>query len=72
MNARSFFLASTLTAMTLIAAAMLIVGLRQAAATPQFSQQTSLPCTQCHANPAGGKDLKAFGQKFKANGNKVK
>ena len=29
-------------------------------------------CGQCHANPAGGGKLKGFGEKFKANGNKVK
>jgi hypothetical protein len=27
---------------------------------------------QCHTNPAGGGKLKAFGEKFKANGFKVK
>ena len=45
---------------------------RDAAAKPEFSGQTGLPCGQCHANPAGGGDLKAFGKKFKANGYKVK
>ena len=45
---------------------------RQASAKPEFSAQTGLPCGQCHSNPAGGGDLKAFGKKFKANGNKVK
>jgi hypothetical protein len=45
---------------------------RPADATPQFAQQTKLPCGQCHANPSGGGALKSFGQKFKANGYKVK
>ena len=45
---------------------------RQAAAKPEFAAQTGMPCGQCHSNPAGGGDLKAFGKKFKANGNKVK
>jgi hypothetical protein len=30
-----------------------------------------LPCGQCHTNPAGGGKLKALGEKFKANGNKM-
>lgn len=45
---------------------------RQAAAKPEFAAQTGLPCGQCHSNPAGGGKLKAFGEKFKANGFKVK
>jgi len=45
---------------------------RHAAAKPEYSAQTSLPCGQCHTNPAGGGKLKAFGEKFKANGHKVK
>jgi len=44
---------------------------RQAAALPVYSQQTNLPCSQCHVNPAGGKDLTDFGKKFQANGNKL-
>jgi len=40
-------------------------------ATPQFAQQTSKPCGQCHENAAGGGKLKPFGEKFKANGNKL-
>jgi hypothetical protein len=40
-------------------------------AKAEFSAQTKLPCGQCHANPAGGGKLKAFGEKFKANGNKL-
>jgi hypothetical protein len=40
-------------------------------AKPEFSAQTKLPCGQCHTNPAGGGKLKSFGEKFKANGNKL-
>jgi len=50
----------------------LTVAPRHAAAKPEFAGQTGLPCGQCHSNPAGGGKLKAFGEKFKANGNKVK
>ena len=44
---------------------------RQAKALPAYAQQTNLPCSQCHVNPAGGKDLTDFGKKFQANGNKL-
>jgi hypothetical protein len=40
-------------------------------AKSEFSAQTKLPCGQCHSNPAGGGKLKSFGEKFKANGNKL-
>ncbi len=53
----------------LIGASML--GPRQAKATPSFSQQTGLPCGQCHDNQAGGGKLKTFGEEFRANGNKI-
>jgi len=56
----------------LVAAAMLVATPREASAKPEFAAQTGLPCGQCHANPAGGGKLKSFGEKFKANGNKVK
>jgi hypothetical protein len=45
---------------------------QQAAAKPEFAAQTKLPCGQCHVNPGGSGALKGFGQKFKANGYKVK
>jgi len=59
------------------AAAILIVGTLSvtvsgpASATPQFAAATGKPCGQCHQNPAGGGKLKPFGEKFKANGNKL-
>ena len=44
-----------------------------ALATPAFTAQTKLPCTQCHTSAAGGADkLTDFGKSFKANGNKLK
>ena len=42
-----------------------------AAALPVYAQQTNLPCSQCHVNPAGGTDLTDFGKKFQANGHKL-
>jgi hypothetical protein len=59
-------------AATLFAAAMLVATPREASAKPEFAAQTGMPCGQCHSNPAGGGKLKGFGEKFKANGNKVK
>ncbi|MGE5772997.1 MAG: hypothetical protein ACM3Z4_13345 [Hyphomicrobiales bacterium] len=59
-------------AAVLFAGATALVGTTPANAKPEFSAQTKLPCGQCHANPAGGGKLKAFGEKFKANGFKVK
>jgi len=56
----------------LIASAVLVATPREASAKPEFAAQTGMPCGQCHANPAGGGKLKGFGEKFKANGNKVK
>ena len=42
-------------------------------ATPAFTAQTKLPCTQCHTAPTGGADkLTDFGKEFQANGNKLK
>lgn len=64
--------ASALAVTTLFGAAMLIASSVGVSAKPEFTQQTKLPCGQCHSNPAGGGKLKAFGEKFKANGNKVK
>ncbi len=64
--------ACALGATALLAAVMLVTAPRHASAKPEFAAQTGLPCGQCHTNPAGGGKLKAFGEKFKANGNKVK
>jgi hypothetical protein len=52
-------------------ATVALVGTTPANAKPEFAAQTKLPCGQCHVNPAGGGKLKAFGEKFKANGNKL-
>lgn len=43
-----------------------------AQAKPEYAAQTGLPCGQCHVNQAGGGKLKSFGEKFKANGYKLK
>jgi hypothetical protein len=43
-----------------------------ASAKAEFAARTGLPCGQCHMNPAVGGKFKAFGQKFKAGGFKLK
>jgi hypothetical protein len=55
----------------LASAVGVVVGFSPANAKPEFSAQTKMPCGQCHTNPAGGGKLKPFGEKFKANGNKL-
>ena len=55
----------------ILSATATLVGMTAANAKPEFAAQTGMPCGQCHQNPAGGGKLKAFGEKFKANGNKV-
>jgi hypothetical protein len=68
---------AVLSAPVVIAGAMLaslaavVFSFAPATAKPEFSAQTKLPCGQCHTNPAGGGKLKSFGEKFKANGNKL-
>jgi len=49
----------------------LIVAPTQVAAMPAYARQTGLPCGQCHENPAGGRKLKPFGEKFRENGNQM-
>jgi len=52
-----------------VVAVIVLIGLHQrTAAWPVYTRQTNLPCEQCHTR--SGK-LTAFGQKFKANGNKL-
>ena len=59
-------------AAAIVVAGVIIAGTRVAQAKPEFAGQTGLPCGQCHVSPAGGGKLKAFGEKFKANGFKLK
>jgi mono/diheme cytochrome c family protein len=42
-----------------------------AGATVQFAKETGKSCGACHTAPAGGGPLTPFGEKFKANGNKL-
>jgi hypothetical protein len=54
-----------------IAAAISLVAVRPAAATPQFATQTGKACGDCHTSAKGGGALTPLGEKFKANGNKM-
>jgi hypothetical protein len=56
----------------LVAGTTLVIVSQPANAKPEFAAATGKPCGQCHQNPAGGGALKPFGQKFKANGYKLK
>ena len=59
------------------AAAAVIAGIaslsliQPALATPQFAKETGKYCTDCHTSASGGGALTPFGEKFKANGNKL-
>jgi hypothetical protein len=71
-NARNSLAFATGTAAALvIAAATALVIPRSAAATPQFAAETGKACGECHQSPQGGGALTPFGEKFKANGNKL-
>jgi mono/diheme cytochrome c family protein len=53
------------------AAAASLILVQPAAATAQFATETGKSCGDCHTNAAGGGPLTPFGEKFKANGNKL-
>src|SRR5690242_18054832 len=65
---RALAVASALSFVTMIAALATVTLPTKADAKPEFAAQTGYPCGQCHINPAGSGDLKAYGKKFKANG----
>jgi hypothetical protein len=54
----------------IVGAASILIS-QPAAATPEFAAQTGKACGVCHVNPGGGGPLTEFGEKFKANGNKL-
>jgi hypothetical protein len=59
--------ASATTIAAVVAAMTLIASRREAAALSVYSRQTGF-CKQCHA---GGGKLTAFGEEFKANGDRL-
>jgi cytochrome c5 len=66
-----YVLACGSAAALVIAAAGLLVVSRTAVATAQFGTQTGKSCGDCHTAAKGGGPLTPFGEKFKANGNKL-
>jgi mono/diheme cytochrome c family protein len=66
-----FALAGATAVIAVIAAAMSLVVIQPASATAQFSTDTGKSCGDCHTNAKGGGPLTPFGEKFKANGNKL-
>jgi hypothetical protein len=66
-----FVLASATTAALFIVGAMSLGVSRPAAATQAFASETGKECGQCHVSAKGGGTLTPFGEKFKANGNKL-
>ena len=67
----AFVLACSAAAAVVLVGAAALVTSQPAAATPQFAKDTGKPCAECHTNPQGGGTLTPFGEKFKANGNKM-
>jgi len=61
---------STAAAAVIVGASSLIIS-RPAAATAQFAKETGKACGDCHTAAKGGGPLTPFGEKFKANGNKM-
>ena len=55
----------------LVAAMIVVVAPREAAATPAYGQQMNMPCGGCHINPVGGGKLTTFGMKWQAGGHKL-
>ncbi len=72
MNTRTAFVfaCSMAAAVTMVGTVSLVLS-QPAAATPKFAKDTGKGCGDCHTNPKGGGALTPFGEKFKANGNKL-
>jgi hypothetical protein len=66
-----FVLVSATTVALFIVGAMSLGVSRPAAATQAFASETGKECGQCHVSAKGGGALTPFGEKFKANGNKL-
>jgi hypothetical protein len=69
-ESRWVLVGATVAAIVGLAVASLAL-VRPAAATAQFAADTGKSCGECHTNPQGGGPLTPYGEKFKANGNKV-
>jgi hypothetical protein len=72
MNAgKTFTLVCGTAAVGVIVGAASLVMTRPATATTLFAKTTGKACGDCHTNPKGTGPLTEFGEKFKANGNKL-
>jgi cytochrome c5 len=72
LNAKNAFALAcgTATAVVIAGVASLVIS-QPAAATAEFAKQTGKSCGDCHTAAKGGGPLTPFGEKFKANGNKL-
>jgi len=63
--------AGSTAAAILIAVAMSFAIPVPVAATEAFTKDTGKPCGACHQSPKGGGKLTEYGERFRANGNKL-
>jgi hypothetical protein len=70
-NSKQALILSCGVAAVVMIGAVAVVVPGTAVATQQFATQTGKSCADCHTNPKGGGALTAYGEKFKANGNKL-
>jgi hypothetical protein len=68
---KTFLFACGIAGALVIAGAVTLLTAQRATATPQFAKDTGKSCGNCHTDPKGGGALTPFGEKFKANGNKM-
>jgi hypothetical protein len=68
---KTFLFACAAAGVLVVAGAVSLLTVQRAAATAQFAKDTGKSCGECHTNPSGGGALTPFGEKFKANGNKM-
>jgi hypothetical protein len=68
---KAFVLTCGTAVVVMIASVTALFIFQPAAATSKFASDTGKSCGDCHTNPKGGGALTAFGEKFKANGNKL-
>jgi hypothetical protein len=71
-NSESFLVLACGAVGTVLTAGVVALAISSpAAATPQFAADTGKECGDCHVSKSGGGKLTPFGEKFKANGNKL-
>lgn len=68
---KAFLIACGAVGALAIAVAVPLLTAQRAGATAQFAKDTGKSCGDCHTNAKGGGALTPFGEKFKANGNKM-